>query len=66
MAKWSLEELNSYNGRAAAGDIEAQIFLGWAYLIGKFVEKNDYLAEEWLRRASNQGSREGTFRLAIF
>jgi TPR repeat protein len=65
MAKWSLEELNDYRGRAEAGDIEAQILLGWGYALGKFVEKDSNLATYWLKRASDQGSKEATYRLAV-
>jgi FOG: TPR repeat, SEL1 subfamily len=65
MAKWSLEKLNSCRGRAEAGEIEAQTFLGWAYIEGKFVEKDNNLAKEWLKRASDQGSKEATYRLAF-
>jgi TPR repeat protein len=65
MVKWSLEELNDYRGRAEAGEIEAQIYLGWAYIEGKFVEKDDNLAKQWLKRASDQDSKEATLRLAM-
>ena len=65
MAKWSPEELKNYRTRAEAGDIEAQIYLGWAFLGGKFVEKDYSLAKEWLERASNQGSKEAGYRLAM-
>jgi TPR repeat protein len=65
MAKWSLEELNDYRGRAEAGDIEAQIFLGWEYALGKHVEKDEDRAKELLKRASDQGSKEATYRLAV-
>jgi TPR repeat protein len=65
MTKWSLEELSGYRNRAEAGDIEAQVYLGWAYIVGKFVEKNCSLAKEWLERASNQGSKEAAYRLAM-
>jgi TPR repeat protein len=65
MAKWSPEELKNYRTRAEAGDIEAQIYLGWAFLEGKFVEKDCSLAKEWLERASNQGSKEAGYRLAM-
>jgi TPR repeat protein len=65
MAKWSPEELNSYRGRAEAADIEAQIFLGWGYALGKFVEKDSNLATYWLKRGSDHGSKEATYRLAV-
>src|SRR6266849_1664823 len=65
MAKWSPEERNDYTGRAEAGDVEAQIFLGWEYALGKFVEKDSNLATHWLKRASDQGSKEATYRLAV-
>ena len=66
MAKWSLDELNDYRSRAEADDVETQIYLGWSYFKGEHVEKNDDLAKKWLERASHQGSKEATYRLAMF
>ncbi|TIR87087.1 MAG: sel1 repeat family protein, partial [Mesorhizobium sp.] len=58
-------DLDAYMAMAEAGDAKAQIFVGWAYLEGKLVEKNLKIAENWLRKASGQGSFEGGYRLAM-
>jgi TPR repeat protein len=65
MTKWTPEELDSYRARADAGEIGAQIYLGWAYHEGRYVEKNKDLAKEWLERAADQDSKEAGYRLAV-
>lgn len=58
-------DFESYVAMAEAGDAQAQIYVGWAYLAGKLVERNQEIGEKWLRKASDQGSLEGGYRLAM-
>ncbi len=64
MPKLTAGELNDYRTRANADEIAAQIYLGWAYVKGTDVEKDESLGRALLERAANLGSKEAAYRLA--
>jgi TPR repeat protein len=63
MPKLSIDELRDYTSMAEAGDVSAQIYLGWAYIDGKLVDKNDAFGLDLLRKATRQGSDKAGFML---
>lgn len=48
---------------AAAGNVHAQISLGWCLANGKGVSKNEKAAVEWYRKAAAQSNPEAQFHL---
>ena len=56
-------EKKQIEDRATAGDVAAQIYLGWAYGGYGPWKKDDSLAELWLRRAAASNDIEGKRRL---
>ena len=66
MAKtWSKEQLASYASKAEAGDVSAQVYLGWGLLEGLSVQRDEAAGKAWLRKAASQGSQEAIFRLSM-
>jgi TPR repeat protein len=55
LAQLTAASLPAIQKRAGEGDAEAQFKLGLAYLNGKGVEKNGFLASMWLNQADEQG-----------
>jgi hypothetical protein len=65
VAKLTNDKLRDLIQRAANGDVKAQLYLGWAYVEGRVVDRNDQEARKWLTLAANNGSLEAKFRLAL-
>ena len=57
-----LEELIQ---KAEAGEVDAQISLGFLYSLGIVIHKDDAKAKKWFRRAADQGSAEAQYCLAL-
>jgi TPR repeat protein len=49
---------------ANAGNIDAMLYLGWAYSNGAEQDRNYDAAKDWLQRAESLGSVEAPYRLA--
>src|SRR5271157_4788209 len=49
--------------RAQAGDVAAQIKMGNMYAIGDGVPRDPDKAMDWFKKAADQGSAEGQYRL---
>jgi TPR repeat protein len=56
---YSLELL----GKAQAGDVQAQVDLGYAFAYGKGVEQNQEQSAYWSREAAEQGNANGLYNL---
>ena len=72
-ALWEATELLTTNPLLALSKLEylagqgsalSKVYLGDAYLYGRGVERDYERGELWLKRAAEQGSIEGAFRLA--
>ena len=50
---------------ANKGDAESQSILGYSYLNGEGVNKNEELAVKWLTKAANQGLAIGQYNLGV-
>lgn len=62
----SPERIKLMEEQAEAGDISAQIYLGFIYSKHGGWHRDDGKAEHWLRRAAKSGDIEGLRRLARF
>lgn len=60
--------INEWRPLAIAGDPDAQVRLGQAYQLGRGVPVDLKLAEDWFRRAAQQGSEDGkdNYGLVLF
>lgn len=50
---------------AEAGQLDAQVYLGWMFLQGKGVDKSDTQASRWLSAAADKGSGEANYYLGV-
>jgi cell division septation protein DedD len=60
--------INEWRPQAIGGDSDAQVHLGQAYQLGRGVPVDLKLAEDWFRRAAQQGSDDGrdNYGLVLF
>lgn len=58
------EAFSKYRALAEKGFLDCQVFVGWMYLQGEGVPKNEDSAMEWYEKAAQSGSAEAQFRLA--
>jgi TPR repeat protein len=65
-SRWSSEERKSYITAAEAGDAAAQMWLGWAYWEGNFIDVDLKQSKLWLERAAQSQHGEAQYRLALF
>ena len=61
----AVRDFGTHLAMAEEGDVAAQIYVGWAYFYGKLVARDQKAGEGWLRKAYEQGSLEGGYRLAL-
>lgn len=61
-----LEDLQSLEDKAQAGDAEAETTLALAYHSGTLLKKDDAEAQRWLHRAADQGFMAAEESLGIF
>jgi TPR repeat protein len=65
VAKPTNNKLRHLVQEATTGNAQSQLYLGWAYVEGKIVDKDDQEGSKWLELAANNGSLEAKFRLAL-
>lgn len=60
------QDIETIKAKAQAGDPEAQVELGKAYLEGKEgLTKDEATAVKWFRKAAEQGNAEGQYELGV-
>ena len=59
----SLGDIEFLKQRAQNGDMNAALRLGWSYLAGKGVPRDDQQAAKWFQVAATKGSRDAEFAL---
>ena len=65
-SRWSAEERERYVSAAEQGSVAAQIWLGWAYWEGKFLDVDLRASRFWLERAASNDHGEAKYRYALF
>ena len=53
------EAVKWYRKVAEQGNANAQVLLGFLYILGKGVQRNKALAKEWFGKACDNGDQEG-------
>jgi len=59
----SLGDITLLKQKAQNGDMNAALRLGWSYLGGKGVPRDDQQAANWFHLAATKGSRDAEFAL---
>ena len=59
----SLGDITLLKQKAQNGDMNAALRLGWSYLGGKGVPRDDQQAAKWFHLAATKGSRDAEFAL---
>ncbi len=69
---WEAYERNDYStafvgfkNLADQGDADAQTYMGWMYLEGRGVPKDNLQAVAWYRKAAEQGSADAQYNLGL-
>jgi len=57
------EDIKTLIKKAEAGDLDAQLNLGYAYYDGQGVPQNNHEAVKWFRKAAEQGNAKAQFNL---